>query len=31
MRDYILKTLWHELGIKANDFANNIKQDAQLT
>ena len=32
MRDYILKNLWHEyLGIKANDFANYIKQDTQLT
>ena len=32
MRGYILKNLWHEyLGIKAHDFANDIKQDAQLT
>ena len=32
MRDDILKNLWHEyLGIKANDFANDVKQDAQLT
>ena len=29
MRYYILQKLWHEyLGIKANDFANDIKQDA---
>ena len=29
MRDYILQKFWHEyLGIKANDFANDIKQDA---
>ena len=29
MRDYILQKLWQEyLGIKANDFANDIKQDA---
>ena len=29
MRDDILKKLWHEyLGIKANDFANDIKQNA---
>ena len=29
MRYYILQKLWHEyLGIKANDFANDIKQNA---